>query len=92
MLRPLTLALLLVGSAASAQAPAPDVRQACAADAARVCPNTPREHGQMMSCMRGHWNDLSQTCRSAVIARRAAMKGNRGDGQAPPAPNDTGPR
>lgn len=89
MLRTLTLSLLLLSSAAYAQTPPPAVKQACAADAARLCPNT-KGH-ETMVCMRSHMNEASDDCRAAVAARRAAMKADHAQGQAPPPAGDTGP-
>ena len=84
-----TLSSSLWESGAAAQpSPAaqasPAVRQACAADGNRLCVGVPREPDQMGRCIRQHWSELSAPCKSAILARRAALKDHPGAAAAPP--------
>jgi hypothetical protein len=46
------------------------VRQACAADFARLCANVDRS--AMRQCIKDNFDQLSDTCKSAITAMRAA--------------------
>ncbi|HTX48256.1 MAG TPA: hypothetical protein VME40_02590 [Caulobacteraceae bacterium] len=84
---------LAVASVASAQ-PAGGgggggVRQACAADIQKACPDAkPGPGGGMRECIRDHWDQLSDGCRAAITKMRAQRQqqgggqgGGRGGGQ-----------
>lgn len=47
-------------------------REACAADAARLCANVPRGCGRAMQCLRAHASERSASCTSAMAQLRAA--------------------
>lgn len=71
------LAACLAVTAAAAQtppAPMPKLRQACAADVQKLCPDMTPGHGALAQCVRGHVQELSPDCKSALMARRAAMR------------------
>jgi hypothetical protein len=40
--------------------------EACRADAARLCRDTPRGHGQIRECLKAHEAELSDACRAAL--------------------------
>jgi hypothetical protein len=72
-----TLAVALIASAASAQ-PAGSVREACAADMQKACPDAkPGPGGGMGACGRQHFSEFSQPCQSALLAMRARMQAAR---------------
>ncbi|MDJ0788860.1 MAG: cysteine rich repeat-containing protein [Myxococcota bacterium] len=56
------------------------VRQACAAELARFCPELTPGEGGMMRCLRPHEAELSEDCRAAIPPR------SRGAGGGPPTP------
>ncbi len=71
------LATCLAASAAAAQtepAPMPKLRQVCAADFQRLCPDVTPGHGAVAQCVKGHLQELSPDCKSAVMARREANR------------------
>jgi hypothetical protein len=76
---------LLFATSVIAQ-PSPQVRQACGADAMRLCADVPQEKGARAQCMRQHWAELSSDCKSAIMARQAEMKAHPDQG-APPQPH-----
>ncbi len=55
------------------------VRQVCAAELARFCPDLQPGRGGIMRCLRSHEAELSEDCRTAIPARGQG-------GGAPPAP------
>ena len=63
--RPLACALALTVIAGPAFATGP-VHKACEADMAKLCPNTPREHGKTRDCMEAQKDKLSPACKSAL--------------------------
>ena len=78
MIQRLTAALLaiaLLGGAAVAQ-PADDsgVRQACAADFQKACPDAKPGNGALKACAKAHFMSFSAPCKSALKAMRARMK------------------
>jgi hypothetical protein len=40
--------------------------EACRADAARLCKDTPRGHGQLRECLKAHEAELSDACKAAI--------------------------
>ena len=65
------LGVLSISSAAAAQVdPRNNVRQACSADAQRLCPD---REGRSQ-CMRAHQADLSQSCKDALAAAHLKAK------------------
>jgi len=70
-------ALSLAAAAAFAQPPAAAVyvRQVCAADVQKLCPNTtPGKGGGMGKCLRANFSQLSQPCQTAIQQRLAARQ------------------
>ena len=61
----LVLLLLLAPAGAIAQQA---VRQACAADFAKICAGVEPGDGRLMACVRGHFAELSAPCQNALIA------------------------
>jgi len=47
-------------------------RQACAADAKRLCPGVQAGGGRIIACLKEHERELSPACRDAVPARPPA--------------------
>ena len=70
------LAACLAAGAAAAQtaSPMPKLRQACAADFQKLCPDVTPGHGAVAQCVRAHVKELSPDCKSALMARREAMR------------------
>lgn len=65
----LALSLVLLAGGASAQ---DQLRQACRADAQRLCGDVRPGGGRVGACMRAHEQELSEACRSAIAEARAA--------------------
>ena len=70
------LAACLAAGAAAAQTPPPmpKLRQVCAADFQKLCPDVTPGHGAVAQCVKGHVQELSPDCKSALMARREAMR------------------
>jgi len=86
--------IALIAGAASAQSPGGPVRQACAADIAQLCANTPTGHGEVMKCLRSQKASLSPQCRDAMASAKAARKtaaAQGASGQPPMAPQAPAP-
>jgi Cysteine rich repeat len=96
--RVLVLPVLLAAGAAGAQQGSPPpgaahVREACAADIQRLCPDAQSGRGGVRMCLRDHQNDLSDNCRSALSAMRQQPRQGQGQGpdaDAPPPPAPDG--
>jgi hypothetical protein len=57
------------------------IRQACAADFQKFCPDAkPGPGGGMRECIVGHQADFSDGCKSAIAQMRAAMQARQGGG------------
>jgi hypothetical protein len=75
-----SLAVLAVAAVAGApsfaQAPAAagSVRQACAADISKLCPDAQPGNGSVRQCITAHRDQLSDGCKSALAARMAARQ------------------
>jgi hypothetical protein len=65
----LALALMLIGSAASAQ-PTPAQRQACEQDYFRLCQHVGTEESAARQCLIRNMRRLNPTCRSAFQRRK----------------------
>lgn len=85
--------LTLVSLAAQAQeapsAPqATPVREACAADLKKFCPDVQPGGGRIRACIAAHRDDLSQGCRDALLQARALRQqpANPGAPAQPPPP------
>jgi hypothetical protein len=76
----LTAALALAGTlfaaGATAAQPADDgaVRQACAADFQKACPDAKPGDGTLKACARAHFMSFSGPCKTALKALRAKMQ------------------
>ena len=70
----LALALIVGGSALAETTPPAKPRLACAADLQRLCPDVTPGGGRIMQCLKGRLDQVSDGCRSAVKARRAANR------------------
>jgi hypothetical protein len=61
------------------------VRQACAADIQKACPDAkPGPGGGMRECIKAHWDQLSDGCKAAITKMRAEHQqqgGGQGGGQ-----------
>jgi hypothetical protein len=85
-----TIAAALIAGAASAQ-PAGSVREACAADMQKACPDAkPGPGGGMAMCGKQHFSEFSQPCQSALVAMRARMQAARA-AKAEAAPTSSSP-
>ena len=59
------------------------VREACAADIAKVCAGVDR--AGLRQCVTDNFSQLSDGCKSAIMAMRAARQSQGGDTAPPPA-------
>ncbi len=61
------------------------VRQACASDIHKLCPDArPGPGGGMRACIRGHFLSFSDPCKRAIMTLRAERRQRREDGAANP--------
>ena len=44
-----------------------DPREACAADVQKLCPNVPQGSGRILACLKQHQDQVSATCKQAVL-------------------------
>ena len=58
--------------------------QACSADFARFCGDTPAGGGGRVQCLRAHVSDLSEGCRGSMQAMRSARGGGPPRAGSPP--------
>jgi hypothetical protein len=67
---------LFAANAATADpaAGAGDVRQACAADFQKACPDAKPGDGALKACAKAHFMSFSGPCKSALKAMRARMQ------------------
>jgi hypothetical protein len=83
MTRTITLAIaaaitLCASSAAFAQADAAkDMREACAADFAKICPSA-QSRDDRRQCLTQNADKFSDTCKAAIAAMRAKMSAGGG--------------
>jgi hypothetical protein len=66
-------AALLTASAASAQPAGGDIRQVCATDFQKACPDAKPGNGALKACAKAHFMSFSQPCKDALKAMRARM-------------------
>jgi len=66
--------LALVGAAAAQPAGADAVRQACAADFQKLCPDAKPGDGSLRACARAHFTEFTGACRQAMLQMRQAMQ------------------
>ena len=84
--------ILLASTGAFAQTPPADgaqggrgmVRQACKADLDTYCKGVQPGGGRIKQCLQANRDKLSQGCKDAIAAMKAAKAGNAGTGAAPP--------
>jgi hypothetical protein len=62
----IALAFALAAAGAAQAQPAGGVMQACSADLQKVCPDAKPGGGAIRSCMRAHFKELSEGCKSAI--------------------------
>ena len=48
------------------------MREACAADVKKLCPDTPMGGGKIMQCLKEHSDSVSDGCKQAMAAAKAA--------------------
>ncbi len=84
-------ACLAAGAAAAQTPPTPRLREVCAADFQKLCPGVTPGHGAVAQCVRGHVQELSPDCKSALMARREAMRERKAATGNPPAATPTPP-
>jgi hypothetical protein len=70
------LAATLFAGVASAQSAAEsdEVRQVCAADFQKACPDAKPGHGALKACAKAHFMSFSTPCRHELRAMRARMR------------------
>ncbi|HLY77847.1 MAG TPA: hypothetical protein VKQ70_00620 [Caulobacteraceae bacterium] len=70
------LAVALIAAGAAAAQPADDgaVRQACAADFQKACPDAKPGNGALKACAKAHFMSFSHPCKTALKAMRARMQ------------------
>jgi len=86
------LALLAAGVAAAQPPPGGGVREACAADTQKLCPDAkPGPGGGMRQCIRSNYASLSDGCKAAIQAMRARREQERQNGDAPAGPPPAAP-
>jgi len=51
-----------------------DVRQACAADFQKACPDAKPGNGALKACAKAHFTSFSGPCKTALKAMRARMQ------------------
>ena len=86
------LALALAASAGAAETTPPArPRMACAADLQRLCPDVTPGGGRIMQCLKGRMDQVSDGCKSAVMAQRAAHRARKAAEGQSAAPASTPP-
>ena len=83
---------LFAVAAAAADAPitAAGVREICAADFQKACPDAKPGHGALKACARAHFQSFTSPCKHALKALRAQMRksGQAGDLESSASPQD----
>jgi hypothetical protein len=76
------LALALGASAASAQPAGGYARlaAACKGDIAKLCPGVQQGGGRISQCLKAHYGQVSQGCKSAIAAAMAAQRAAKNGG------------
>ncbi len=75
-------ALVCAASAQAQSQAGPSTREACAADKAKFCGTVAKD--QMKDCMKSHRDQFSPECKSAIAARKQAMRAQGAPQSAPP--------
>jgi len=70
----LSIALFAAGAAVAQPADDGGVRQACAADFQKACPDAKPGNGALKACAKAHFMSFSQPCKTALKAMRAKMQ------------------
>jgi hypothetical protein len=70
----LALALIAAGAASADTGAGGDVRQVCAADFQKACPDAKPGNGALKACAKAHFMSFSRPCKSALKAMRARMQ------------------
>lgn len=65
-----SLVVLGVLVPASPRLEAPPPEPPCAADAKKLCPDTPAGGGRLQACLRAHESELSTECRNQLVGVR----------------------
>jgi len=76
----LAISLLVAGAAAAQVATAADseeVRQVCASDFQKVCPNATPGNGSLKACAKAHFMSFSRPCKTTLRAVKARMSQNK---------------
>ncbi|HLI66203.1 MAG TPA: hypothetical protein VKU90_07540 [Caulobacteraceae bacterium] len=68
----LCLVLAAAGAVAAPALAQGGPRTACAADMAKLCPGVQPGNGAIRQCMMSHASELSDGCKAAIAAARAA--------------------
>jgi len=89
----LALGVLVAGtSGAQPEHPGGAMRQACAADIQKLCPDAkPGPGGGMRECVRDHFDALSDGCKAAIAEMRARRQNSGPALDSGPPPNGGGP-
>jgi hypothetical protein len=69
----LAITLLAAGAAAADPAGGGDVRQVCAADFQKACPDAKPGNGALKACAKAHFMSFSKPCKDALKAMRSRM-------------------
>jgi len=69
---------LLCAQTSSSQAAANDVRAACARDVQNLCANVPSGGGRILACLKEHQDQVSDSCKQAVVKARGQANGGTG--------------
>lgn len=86
-MRVLTALFILFATVATAAANAPNVREACKGDVATLCAGIQPGGGRIRECLKANRDKVSQGCKAAIAARRAAARAaQQGQSQAPATP------
>jgi len=75
-----TIAIALIAASAAAPAFAQDVRQACRDDVKQLCAGTQPGGGRIKQCLMDNAAKLSDGCKQALLAARAAKQGGKDGG------------
>jgi hypothetical protein len=70
----LSIALFAAGAAAAQPVDDSGVRQACAADFQKACPDAKPGNGALKACAKAHFMSFSHPCKTALRAMRARMQ------------------
>lgn len=77
----LAIALLAAGAASAEPAGGDALRQVCAADFQKACPDAKPGDGALKACAKAHFMSFSHPCKTALKAMRARMQAQGGGAQ-----------